>query len=194
MIVTLAARADARALWPQIEEIFFLSSTVRQFPSAKEKQTFLESWTGYYREDEPEHVYLSLGAGGRVAGYLAGCRDSGSARRLYRDIDSYRLFDDLFDAYPAHFHVNCHPERRRCGIGSALVAAFVAACVEEGVGGVHVVTAAVADNVAFYRKCGLEFAVSRPWGDRELLFLGRRLRAGAAPYDPAGHTEFRDRQ
>ncbi len=175
MIVTLASRGDARALWAQAENIFFLSAPVRDFASTAEKRAFLERWTGYYRDSEPDHLYLSLDAGGGVAGYLTGCRDSGAARRLYRDIESYGLFEDLFDAYPAHFHVNCHPDFRRRGIGTALVDAFVAACVEEGADGLHIVTGTGADNTAFYRKCGLGFALRRRCGERELLFMGRRL-------------------
>ncbi|MFQ5958148.1 MAG: GNAT family N-acetyltransferase [Alphaproteobacteria bacterium] len=177
MIVTLASRADATALWAQIEEIFFLSSPAQRFASEVEKQAFLERWTGYYRESERERIYLSLDATGRVAGYLTGCGDSTAARRLYRDIESYHLFEHLFDAYPAHFHVNCHPNFRRRGVGTALVEAFVAACVKDGVAGVHIVTGTGADNVAFYRECGLEFAVARRWRGKELLFMGRRLRA-----------------
>ncbi|MFQ5784174.1 MAG: GNAT family N-acetyltransferase [Alphaproteobacteria bacterium] len=178
MIVSLAAHPDPRGLWSGIEEIFFLSSSRQVFTGEAERQDFLRRWTGYYRDRTPDLIFVALAREQRLAGYLMGCRDSRAARRLYDDIDSYRLFDDLFGTYPAHFHVNCHPDFRRRGIGTALVRAFVATLVRDRVAGVHVVTAAGSDNVAFYRKCGLRDAVGRPWGGRELVFLGKRLRTG----------------
>ncbi len=83
MIVGLADAPDA---WPMIEEIFFLSSSVQTFDTDDARQRFLEAWTGYYRESEPDGIYLCLTPDKRVAGYLMGCRDSRAARRLYADI------------------------------------------------------------------------------------------------------------
>lgn len=175
MIVSLASRPDDARLWPMIEEVFFLSSSVRDFPSPRARARFLAQWTGYYRDREPDRIYLSLAPTGRIEGYLMGCRDSRAAKRLYREVASYHLFEDLFDDYPAHFHVNCHPDFRCQGVGARLVDSFLAACADDAIGGVHVVTAADAANAAFYRKCGLDFAITRHWQDKELVFLGRRL-------------------
>ena len=170
MIVGLADAPDA---WPMIEEIFFLSSSAQTFDSDDARQRFLDAWTGYYRESEPGGILLYLAPDGRVAGYLTGCRDSKAATQLYADIDSYRLFEDRFDAYPAHFHVNCHPDHRNRGIGGRLVAAFLADCRGRGIVGVHVVSAEGARNVGFYRKCGFEVVARHCWRDRELICLGR---------------------
>ena len=104
-----------------------------------------------------------------------GCGDSQAAQRFYRDVESYSLFEDLFYDYPAHFHVNCHPDFRGKGIGTRLANAFLVACSDESIPGVHVITATDADNVGFYRKCGFDFAVARRWRDRELLFLATSL-------------------
>ncbi len=170
MIVGLADAPDAS---PMIEEIFFLSSSVQTFDTDDARQRFLEAWTGYYRESEPDGILLYLAPDGRVAGYLTGCRDSRAATRLYADIDSYRVFEDQFDAYPAHFHVNCHPDHRNHGNGSRLVAAFLDDCRGRGVAGVHVVTAEGARNIGFYRRCGFETIARRRWRDRDLVCLGR---------------------
>lgn len=158
-----------------VEEIFFLSSPTQAFVSPHARTQFLQRWTGYYRDCEPDRIYLSLQASGRLEGYLMGCRDSRAATPLYGDIDSYRLFEDLFDEYPAHFHVNCHPEFRGLGVGTRLVNAFLDACKGGAIRGVHVVTAVDADNIGFYRKCGFDFAVARSWRGRGLLFLAAAL-------------------
>ncbi len=164
------------ALWRMVEEIFFLSAAPRQFDDAASKQAFLDRWTGYYRDREPQRIYLAVRPDGRVAGYLTGCIDSCAADRLYRDIPHYSLFEDLFAAYPAHLHVNVHPRWRSRGFGARLVTAFVADCGAAGVAGVHVVTATGLRNVPFYQALGFAEAVPRPWRGRELLFLGKTLR------------------
>lgn len=163
-------------LWRMAEEIFFLSAVTQQFNGDEERQAFLDRWTGYYREYEPERIYLAVLPGGEVSGYLTGCLDSRFARRLYRDIPYYSLFEDRFAKYPAHLHVNVHPQRRSRGIGSCLVKAFVDDCEATGVAGVHVVTAPGLANVEFYQNCGFTCAVQREWRERSLLFLGRPLR------------------
>ncbi len=170
MIVGLADVPDA---WPMIEEIFFLSSSVQSFDSDDARQRFLDAWTGYYRESEPDGIYLCLTPDERVAGYLMGCRDSRAAKRLYTDIATYAVFEAQFDAYPAHFHVNCHPDHRNHGIGGRLVAGFLDDCRGEGLSGVHAVTAEGARNVGFYRRCGFETVARRRWRDRDLVCLGR---------------------
>jgi GNAT superfamily N-acetyltransferase len=175
MIVPLTACPDDIDPWPMIEEVFFLSASRRVFPSNRERALFFERWIGYYRDHEPDGIYLSLPPSGRLEGYLTGCRDSRAATRLYGDVDSYRLFEDLFDEYPAHFHVNCHPEFRGLGVGTRLVNAFLDACKGGAIRGVHVVTAVDADNIGFYRKCGFDFAVARYWRGRGLLFLATAL-------------------
>jgi len=170
MIVGLADAADA---WPMIEEIFFLSSSVQTFDSDDARRRFFKAWTGYYRASEPGGIYLCLTPDKRVAGYLMGCPDSRAARRLYVDIASYAVFEDRFDAYPAHFHVNCHPDHRNHGIGGRLVEAYLDDCRGKGLSGVHVVTAEGARNVDFYRRCGFETIAQRRWRDRDLVCLGR---------------------
>ncbi len=163
-------------LWQMAEEVFFLSAATQQFDDAEKRRAFLDRWTGYYRDCEPQRIYLAIPPGGRVAGYLTGCMDSRTAERLYRDIPYYSLFEDQFGAYPAHLHVNVHPQCRGRGIGSRLVSAFVEDCDAAHVAGVHVVTGPGLPNVGFYRDRGFTTAVQRTWRRRELLFLGKSLR------------------
>jgi len=162
-------------LWRKAEEIFFLSAA-QQFDSETDRKAFLKRWTGYYRECEPQWIYVAVLPGRKVAGYLTGCPDSRAAARLYMDIPYYSLFEDQFDEFPAHLHINVHPRWRSRGFGASLVNAFADDCGEAGIAGVHIVTAVGLSNVDFYRNCGFSVAVQRNWRKRKLLFLGRPLR------------------
>ncbi len=162
--------------WNRIEEIFFLSASVQCFRSAADRQRFAKSWTGYYRDREPDLIFVQRSSGGPIAGYLMGCRDSAQATPLFKDIPSYALFSDMFNAYPGHFHVNCHPNFRNLGVGTELVTEFLAFCRESAIPGVHIVTANGARNVGFYEKLGFGHTARRPWRDRELLFMGQFLK------------------
>ena len=174
-IVTLADGSRRRALWPEIAAIFFLSSPTQAFASPDERAAFLERWTGWYRDEAPGLIGAALAADGTVAGYLTGCHDSRAAKRLYGDIVSYAAFEDLFAAYPGHFHVNCHPDHRGQGVGTRLAEEFIHGCGKAGLSGVHIVTAEGARNIAFYRRLGLDDIVTRPWQGRDLVLMGRRL-------------------
>ncbi len=163
-------------LGPEIEAIFFASAARRDFADGDARRAFRAAWLDPYRAHWPDLLWIAREADGAIAGYLAGCLDSRAAQALLaaRQPD-YPLFADQFDRYPAHFHVNCRPDRRGRGIGAALVAAFAAQCRERGAPGLHLVTAAGARNVAFYRRQGFDREIARPAGGRPLLFLGRRL-------------------
>ena len=81
------------------------------------------------------------------------------------------------------------PGFRGQGIGTRLVEAYLALCARAGLPGVHVVTAPGSRNVAFYHRCGLDFALRRSWQGRQLLFLGVCLGPDKAPGHPAATRE-----
>ena len=161
----------------QIEEILLASANPRRVPDESSRTAFLDRWLTPYLTVYPEQVLLALdeAEGGQVLGVLNGCLDSAGAE-VFRDLHPYyRLFADLYQAYPAHFHVNCHPDHRGRGVGSCLVEAFVALCRDGGLPGVHLVTAPGLRNVGFYRRNGFTEAVERSEAGQGYLFLGRRL-------------------
>ncbi len=178
MIERLTDRDDADALWPRIEDILLHSPTERTFAGDAARAAFLESWTGYYRRVEPDNIFVAIEPPGRLAGYLMGCFDSAARARHDNDATGHP-FADRFADYPAHLHINCHPDFRGRGIGAALVAAFVDTCRDAGLGGVHIVTGVGARNAGFYRKCGFVYEVERERQGKELLFMGRRLADGS---------------
>ncbi len=171
----LSITGEERA-WAAIEAVFVANAEARRGPLAgAERDGLLRAWLDPYRAHWPDLVWIAEDADGTLAGYLTGCLDSRGAMDALTGQEGYSLFADLFEAYPAHFHVNCRPGRQGRGIGAALVAAFVAHCRARRVPGVHAVTTKAARNVAFYRRLGFAHAVARKAGDRDLLFLGKAL-------------------
>lgn len=167
--------------WPErdriraeIETIFFLSSETGARLADAARARFFTAWTGYYLS-RPELVWLRHGPDGKLAGYLTGCLDSAGAEPLYDALFYYRAFEDQYPSFPAHFHINCHPDHRNQGVGAELVAAFVGACRDAGVGGAHVVTGAGARNTSFYGRCGFLERARRDVDGKALVLLARDL-------------------
>ncbi len=176
-VVRLSDLVDQAAAIAALTDIFFESSARTEFTSSQERQNFLERWTEFYLTRYPEDVWFWREADGTFAGYLTGCRNSVGAMPLYDTVPGYKLFEDCFGAFPAHLHVNCRNDRRNLGIGARMVEHFAQGCRENGLAGVHIVTAPTARNVGFYQRAGFTHEVIRGFGSRSLLFMGRHLGA-----------------
>lgn len=164
------------------EAVFWETANTTEFASATERSAFHWRYFGYYaahvpwlffvaRTDQPEP---------EVLGYICGVADTRSHSELYRVAAHVAVFDDLYDAYPAHLHINLTAASRGLGLGGRLVAAFSAAVATEGAAGLHLVTSPGARNVSFYHRQGFVHAVERVLptaGEQDvpLLFLGKRL-------------------
>ena len=158
-----------------IEEIFFASAPPQHLKTAVDRRAFLHRWTSYYLHHERDQVLLCRLEDGTVAGYLMGCLRSRDALPLYDLIEHYAVFAPHFERFPGHFHINCHPAHRNRGLGSALVQRFIVTCRAIPLPGIHVVTAADARNVTFYRRLGFETVEERPFLGISRLLLGLRL-------------------
>ena len=106
--------------------------------------------------------------------------DTRAHPELYRIAAHIPLFDDLYDAYPAHLHINLTSAARGHGLGGRLIAALEENLRSTGVPGLHLVTDPHARNVSFYRKNGFTHAVERPLTTSDghtapLLLLGKEL-------------------
>lgn len=176
----IRAYSDIEAPEPlrrQIEEILLVSANPRRVADEASRSAFLARWLTPYLEAYPAQLLLALdeAGDGAVLGVLNGCLDSAGAT-VFRDLHPYyRLFADLYQAYPAHFHVNCDPDHRGRGVGRRLVQTFVALCRAAGLPGVHLVTAPGLRNVGFYRRNGFTEALERSEAGHSYLFLGQRL-------------------
>lgn len=156
-----------------LKEIFFLSAARSEWPDPVAKENFYQTWTSYYLKQEPDLVFLAVD-GARVLAYLTGSRDSlKSQPELEKKIKSFNVFADLFQKFPAHLHINAHPDARGLGVGSALISHFVDVLRVDHIHGVHLVTSPDARNVKFYRDNGFNHETVREFKTHKLLFMGR---------------------
>ena len=136
----------------EMHEIFFLSASLRiQQADSATQDEFWRRWTTYYFEHHSDEIYFACDdATDRTMGYLTGCRNSLLASaELSLSIKSYRHFEDLFAAYPAHLHINLHPDFRGRGAGTALLQHYLNDLKRQKVTGAHIVTREGERNIAF---------------------------------------------
>lgn len=155
-----------------LSKIFFATSRRKSFAGLAEKESFQHRWLDRYFYRYRSICFYARTPERQPIGYVVGCPIDPRQVPCFSDVPYFQAFADLLDHYPAHLHVNVAAERQGEGIGRALLARAVEACRIEGARGVHVVTAAAAPNVDFYRKCGFgEVGRRRPAGP-ELIMLG----------------------
>lgn len=157
-----------------LSDIFFATSTRKDFVSLAEKEAFQHRWLDRYFYRYRSVCFYARDAARRPLGYVVGCPIDPRAVPCFSDVPYFPAFTDLLDAYPAHLHVNVASERQGEGIGRVLMARAVEACRAEGASGVHVVTAADAPNLGFYAKCGFREVARRTPSARQLVMLGVR--------------------
>ena len=157
----------------QVRFIFYASSSLKEFSTPERKVAFFKRWCGDYLTYFSEYFFI-MREDKKVLGYLTGCLDSSSALSLL-EIPGYSHYSDLFQTYPAHFHINFHPDCRGRGLGSQLVEAFCNDLVNLKIKGVHLVTSRGAKNIVFYRRLGFVDEFPRDFNEMTLLFMGRIL-------------------
>lgn len=155
---------------PQVDEIFFESSAKKDFKNEEEKEAFRYKYLGFYLEKYPD---LALMAGEeRILGYTVGALDS-KDQGLQRIQPHLNLFQEYFDKFPAHLHINCHALSRGMGIGSFLIKELEKLFAVHGVIGYHIMTSPDARSRDFYQKLGLHFEVIKEFHGTEILFMGK---------------------
>ena len=162
--------SDLDLVQHEIEEIFFLSTPIKSFESIEKKQAFFNRWCGIYQTHYKEEFFLAMKEG-KVLGYLSGCIDSEKATALI-NVKSYSVFSDYFLEFPAHLHINFHPDSRGLGLGSLLVNHYKDHLKSHNVRGVHIITSIEAQNVGFYARLGFTETRTRTYNDMPLYFMG----------------------
>lgn len=157
----------------QIKYIFYTSSSLKEFSSEERKIAFFKRWCGDYLSRYADTFYLMM-EGQKVLGYLSGCTQSTLAEK-YLEVPGYSVYSDLFNEYPAHFHINFHPDCRGRGLGSKLVDRFCEELTSAHSAGVHLVTSPGAANISFYQRLGFSREVPRSFNQMTLLFMARKL-------------------
>lgn len=157
----------------EVKAIFYLSSSLKEFSSPERKEAFYKRWCGDYVTQFPQDFYLMI-EDEKVLGYLSGCLNSSAALNIL-EVPGYSVYADLFQTYPAHLHINFHPDCRGRGLGSLLVNEFCEDLKQKKIIGVHLVTSLGAVNIPFYDRLGFNYQAPRNFNQMTLLFMGKKL-------------------
>ncbi len=194
-------------LYAGAEAVFWETASRTAFASASALCAYRRMYFDYYWHAAPELFLLATRAGdatGRsemsetepaaesqvVMGYVCSLADTRAHPELYRLAPHLSLFDDLYDEFPAHLHINVTAAGRGLGLGARLIEVLENR-LQQGelqAPGLHLITGEGARNVTFYRRTGFVREVARalpPADDREgshhagsaprLLFMGKPL-------------------
>ena len=178
LISRFSEETDRLAAREKIREIFFLTSPLGDNFKKQDRECFFHTWAGWYLDSLPGETLLARNAECKIVGYLAGCLDSNAAFPLYRHIFYFKAFEHWYVEYPAHFHVNCHPDFQGYGFGASLVQAFIAYATKKGRIGVHLVTGEKACNRSFYERLQFCEKACLTIHDQRLVILARDCRVG----------------
>lgn len=148
----------------ELKDIFFESSTKKNFVDENEREAFFYKYAGFYLENYPSFCLVAVSD--RVLGYVLGAPET--TRELYKLQPHLVHFESEFGRYPAHLHMNCHSAARGQGVGGMLLDAFVELLAAPGL---HIMTGKDVQNVSFYRKHGFVFERL----SHNILFMGRTL-------------------
>nr|BDT28714.1 GNAT family N-acetyltransferase [Bacteriovorax sp. HI3] len=172
-IVTLKEINFNSEILKQVEDIFFLSTSVKSFASEERRLTFFKRWCGDYQTHYPQEFFVVMEEK-KVLGYLSGCQDSFASLKVL-DVPGLAVFEEQFEKFPAHLHINFHPDARGKGLGSLLVQHYMKVLKDQGIKGLHLTTSPDAQNVNFYLRLGFTHTVKREFKGSELYFMGAIL-------------------
>jgi len=171
-LLQLSAEERMSAL-SAVEEIFFLSTSIKSFSSIEKKSAFYKKWCKDYQAYYPELFFIVF-EDQKVLGYLSGCLDSAKSLEVLV-VPGQSVFQDLFNDFPAHLHINFHPDARGLGLGSLLVKHYVEFLEAQRIPGVYLVTSPDATNVSFYERLGFNHKHVIEHNGMPLLFMGQKL-------------------
>lgn len=156
----------------EVREIFFESSTRKEFKSEEEKEAFFYKYVGYYLKHYPQYIFVAFDK--RVLGYVLGAPVS-SDTELGSIQPHLKIFQKEFQNFPAHLHINCHHESRGMGIGARLVQKFEDALKQDKIHGLHIMTSPDAANKNFYKKLGFHHEVLEDFHGSSILLMGKSM-------------------
>ncbi len=156
-------------LLEQVRDIFFESSTKKDFKDLKEKSEFEWKYLGFYLSHYPEYAWVAI-ADEQVLGYVLGMPWSQDPS-LYEVQPHLKVFEAFYSEFPAHLHINCHTNSRGKGIGKLLVQKCIWQMSSQNIRGLHIMTGPASDNRLFYQKLGFDFVKEL----NSILFMGIRI-------------------
>ena len=141
----------------QLSEIFFETSTKKDFKDQTEKEAFYWKYVGFYLSHYAQYSWIAV-QDGKVLGYVLGMPRT-IDQDLYALQPHLKAFEEHFRLYPAHLHVNCHASARGKGIGKTLVQKLLTQLKDQKVPGLHIMTGPTSDNKIFYQKLGFDYEI-----------------------------------
>ncbi len=153
----------------QIRDIFFMTSSKKEFHSQKEKEEFEWKYLGFYLKNFPDFSWICVDAN-IVVGYILGIPYSQN-EDLYKIQPHLKQFESYFVDYPAHLHINCRPEAQGKGVGKQLIMTLLNQLSEQKIRGVHIMTGTTSLNRHFYLKMGFDREIEHTG----ILFMGAKL-------------------
>jgi ribosomal protein S18 acetylase RimI-like enzyme len=163
------------SLFNEVKEIFFLSTSIKSFSSEEKKEAFFKRWCQDYIIHYPQQFYIMRDSESKkVLGYLSGC-DNSTESLAKLEVPGHACFSDLFGMFPAHLHINFHPDCRGQGLGSKLIEHYSLLLRKNNIQGLHLVTSPDANNVSFYRRLNFSYEEARVLGKMHQLFMGLKL-------------------
>jgi GNAT superfamily N-acetyltransferase len=156
-----------------LEDIFFINAKA-PVGTAEARQNLFSKYAAPYIENWPDDIFFACHLDSqKTMGYLTGCRNSRKAEEILGPkLGSYSLFSDYFLKYPAHLHMNTHPDFHGQGAGSFLIQEYIIELKKNKIRGLHIVTSPNEKNVQFYLKHKFKAIDTRTYNGRELLFMG----------------------
>lgn len=156
----------------EMREIFFESSTKKDFKDEAEKEQFFEKYLGFYLRHFPDLAFVAVDQ--RLLGYVVGAprSDDPELKSLQPHLST---FEQHFLRFPSHLHINCHFEARGQGIGRKLVLALEAELKKRHVNGLHIMTSPDAVNKNFYTSLGFHEQILQDFRGVSILLMGKAL-------------------
>lgn len=174
MVIIRAWRGEREAEGARrtITAIFWATAATTAFPSDDARAAYQHRWLDRYLDRWPDWAWIAERTGESlpaIVGYLIACPNSAA------NGETIPAFAALAPQYPAHLHINIAPDQQSQGVGARLITAHLAQCLDEGLAGSHLITAADARNVRFYTRAGFSEVARAETPGRTLVMLGRTL-------------------
>lgn len=156
----------------EVKEIFFESSTKKDFKDENERELFFEKYLGFYLKNFPEFAFVASDE--KILGYIVGAARSNDPELLRLQPHLF-TFEAHFSKYPSHLHINCHHEARGQGIGRKLVAVLEEKLKLHHIQGLHIMTSPDATNKNFYSSLGFHDQILQDFRGVSILLMGKAL-------------------
>lgn len=156
----------------ELREIYFDSSTRKEFRDEAERESFYQKYLGHYLDHFPEYVWVAKE--GRILGYMIGAPVTEDSE-LYRIQPHLRVFRGHFRDFPAHLHVNFHPMARGKGLGSKLFLELEKQFQRMKIRGIHIMTGPDSRNKNYYQRLGFHFEATLDFNGTPILMMGKSL-------------------